>query len=321
MSSFILHTATAMALLWATACEEPDDGTTPSTDDAGSFDIAVTDRGTHDGAIGPRVHDGTTRTDDAGVSVTDGTTRTGDASVGATDGGAMDGPSDDGPPSPTDRGAVADDHGAGAIDNAQNWGEETQVAADNGPFPTPDAGSTEVVGSDIGTAPPVVMNPQAIVLIDMINDYREENGKPRIPISPKLNLVGATHVANQLYAKAANTFGVDPDCNGHSWYDQPGQVFTSCCYTKVAPPAACMWKKPSEIANFNTNGFEISFAPGPATIEGAFAGWKNSPSHNAVMLNQGDWALFPFNSIGAGVDEDGRIYHVWFATGIDPESP
>jgi hypothetical protein len=139
-------------------------------------------------------------------------------------------------------------------------------------------------------------------------------------MSPKLNLVGATHVDNHLYAQGAGTYGADPNCNLHSWYDEPGQSFTSCCYTPDHAQAACMWAKPGEIASFNTNGYEIS-ANGYETVAGALVGWQNSPGHNDVMLNQGIWADFPFLSIGAGVDEQNRIYHVWFATAADPESP
>ena len=221
-----------------------------------------------------------------------------------------------------DSGSSDGDAGDGVTGIPADAGSSHQYGGDGGSFDISDAGTTGVDSGlpDAGGGPSADVDPKVLALIEMINDYREENGKSRIPMSLKLNIVGKTHVDNQIYAKEMNTYGVDPTCNSHSWYDQPDQLFTSCCYTPDHAYPSCMWDKPREIIDFNTNGYEISFH-GPYTIESALVGWKNSPGHNNVMLNQGSWAMFPFHSIGAGVSEDARIYHVWFATASDPESP
>ena len=84
-----------------------------------------------------------------------------------------------------------------------------------------------------------------------------------------------------------------------------------------------MWNKPEEISSgsYTSNGYEIS-ASGYGSVQSALNGWKNSPGHNDVILNQGIWTNYPWQAMGVGTNFDNeegyRFYFVWFATAPDP---
>ncbi len=146
-------------------------------------------------------------------------------------------------------------------------------------------------------------------LYTLIMNYRKEKGLPSIPLSPSLTKVAQAHVKDLHFNK--------PDqnaCNMHSWSSKG--AWSSCCYTDDHAEAACMWDKPREMTNYTGNGYEIAFgAYGmDATASGAMAGWKGSPGHHAVIINQGMWKT-PWNAIGIGIYEGFAV--VWFGKELD----
>jgi hypothetical protein len=144
--------------------------------------------------------------------------------------------------------------------------------------------------------------------------YRKSKGLPNIPISPALTKVAQAHVRD-LEAH----FDLDNRdiCNPHSW-SKKGK-WTSCCYGNDHAAAACMWNKPKEIAGFDGKGYEIAyFNSDAASAEEALAGWKKSPGHNPVIINQGTWKQVKWNSIGIGIY--GKYGVVWFAVEPDLEA-
>ena len=137
-------------------------------------------------------------------------------------------------------------------------------------------------------------------LYELIMEYRIEKGLPRIPLSPSLMFVAQTHVRDLV----DNTPDLG-DCNGHSWSDKGD--WTPCCYTPDHAQAQCMWDKPRELTSYTGNGYEIAIGSNDiisgyvATADSALKGWKGSPLHNAVILNEGIWNIVEWKAIGIGI--------------------
>lgn len=146
----------------------------------------------------------------------------------------------------------------------------------------------------------------------MIMEYRAAKGLNSIPLSPKL-----TRVA-QLHAKDLAEH-YDPNnqrCNLHSW--SKNGKWTACCYTDDHKQARCMWDKPKEIAGYPGNGYEISyFSTAGANAEEGLEGWKRSPGHNQVIINEGIWKPVQWNAIGIGLYKEYGV--VWFGKEPDDE--
>jgi len=150
---------------------------------------------------------------------------------------------------------------------------------------------------------------EAAELVTLINAYRAEKGKPAIPLSPSLCIVGDTHAQDLV----DNSPDAAPECNLHSWSNAGS--WSPCCYTADHAQAKCMWDKPKELTSYPGNGYENAAlgAQGPAA---ALELWKGSPGHNDVILNQGIWKDFPWGAVGAGFD--GGYAVLWFGQEADP---
>jgi hypothetical protein len=83
--------------------------------------------------------------------------------------------------------------------------------------------------------------------------------------------------------------------------------------------------KPQEIASYPANGFEIAQLAGASlggctgrtTPENALQGWRyESPPHNDVIVNAGEWVDYNWRAIGAAVHEGHAV--VWFGEEYDP---
>jgi uncharacterized protein YraI len=168
---------------------------------------------------------------------------------------------------------------------------------------------TPAADASSATAPPTGCNADGIALINAINQYRVDNGLGAIPISPSLCIVAEAHV-NDLRDNAPHTA---PTCNLHSWSDQGN--WSACCYTPDHAQAWCAWNKPSELTDYQSNGYEIAYS-GPDDTQLAVTTWAGSSGHNAMILNLGIWADLQWQAIGAA-QHDGYA-HVWFGTDPDP---
>ncbi|HET9487236.1 MAG TPA: CAP domain-containing protein [Chryseosolibacter sp.] len=136
--------------------------------------------------------------------------------------------------------------------------------------------------------------------------YRKSKGLPPIALSAKLTQVAQVHARD-----LANNYKFDPEnkCNPHSW-SKKGE-WSSCCYTSDHKQAKCMWDKPKEISGYNSAGYEMAYysSSGANAIEG-LDGWKKSPSHNPMMINEGIWKQVTWKGIGIGIYKEYGI--VWF---------
>lgn len=147
---------------------------------------------------------------------------------------------------------------------------------------------------------------QETQLLNLVNEYRNQNGLPPIPPSKAL-----TTVANRHAIDLAENIGQVT----HTWSD--------AVYDNNNPNTwSAMWSAPQR---FNTgypgNGYEnvvgyIGFDTPDMTAETALNQWKNSSLHNAVILNQGEWTDKEWNALGIGLYEGYGT--LWFGEEIDP---
>lgn len=180
-----------------------------------------------------------------------------------------------------------------------------------GPSSTEGESTGGNMGESTGDPAPAGCSADALTLIDLLNEYRAENGLGPIPASSSMCTVGDLHVQD-LAAEAPHTVG---SCNLHSWSD--AGAWSGCCYTPDHAAAQCMWDKPRELTDYPGNGYENAAGGGgslgPAE---ALELWKGSPGHNAVMLNEGTWANLTWNAVGVGIS--GGYAVLWFGEESDP---
>lgn len=164
-------------------------------------------------------------------------------------------------------------------------------------------GTFENAGTKTGS---ICLSSEEKKLYDLIMDYRKSKGLSAISISAKLTQVAQVHARD-----LADNYEFDPQnkCNPHSWSEKGN--WSSCCYTSDHNQAKCMWDKPNEIAGYVSPGYEIAYysSAGATAIEG-LEGWKKSPSHNPLLINEGMWKKATWKGIGIGIYKQYGI--VWF---------
>lgn len=146
-------------------------------------------------------------------------------------------------------------------------------------------------------------------------NYRKSKRLPTIPLSAKLTQVAQAHAKD-----LASQYKFDPDnrCNPHSW-SKKGK-WSSCCYTSDHKEAKCMWDKPKEIAGYESPGYEIAYySSSGAKAEEGLAGWKKSPGHNPLIINEGMWKKVKWKAVGIGFY--GEYGVVWFGELADETTP
>lgn len=156
-------------------------------------------------------------------------------------------------------------------------------------------------------------------LYDRINEVRIENGLDGIPLSQSLTEVARLHAedlsSNEPYDERI--------CNMHSWSGQG--AWKKCCYRSDHSNADCMWEKPSELTDYEADGFEIvaywqtsdrpekEIAP-----DTALEMWLSSPGHRSVVLNKMSFSKVRWNAVGVAIY--GNFSSVWFGMEKD-ENP
>lgn len=152
-------------------------------------------------------------------------------------------------------------------------------------------------------------------LYELILAYRRSKNLGPIPFSSKLSQVAQIH-AHDL----ADNYKFAPNnkCNPHSW-SKKGK-WSSCCYTADHKQAKCMWDKPKEIAGYSSPGYEIAyFSSIGANAQEALDGWKLSPAHNPLLINEGMWSKVEWKAIGVGIYKEYGV--VWFGQLEDSDTP
>ena len=158
----------------------------------------------------------------------------------------------------------------------------------------------------------ICLNDKERELYQLIMQYRQEKGLNSISLSPSLSKVAQIHV-NDLN----ENYELNEKCNAHSW-SRKGK-WTSCCYTEDHKKAECMWDKPSELAGYDSKGYEIvSWGFPELSALTALKEWQKSPGHNPLLINTGVWKQADWQAIGIGLR--GNFAAVWFGVLKDTNS-
>ena len=162
-------------------------------------------------------------------------------------------------------------------------------------------------------------------LYHQIMDYRTSEGLDEIPLSAGLTTTAGRHALDSYEnieaAGVTLPSGYSSPSWIHSWSDD---------YYNGSDPSV-MWDAPERLGtSYTANGYEISVA-GAQSIEQTLAAWQNSPSHNPLLVNTGQWADSDWSAIGIGVEFNdvvsggsfsyGNYFNVWFGEQTDPGGP
>lgn len=152
----------------------------------------------------------------------------------------------------------------------------------------------------------VCVSEEELKLYEAINDYRKSMGEKPIPLSYSLTKVAQVHARDlEQNHDIENRSG----CNLHSWSDS--NDWEGCCYTDDHEKAECMWNKPREISEYDSDGFEITYYySGTPTAFQSVSEWQASEEHNDVIVNGGLWQDMEWKAIGIGMY--GNYVTVWF---------
>jgi hypothetical protein len=146
-----------------------------------------------------------------------------------------------------------------------------------------------------------------VQLYNMLMDYRRSHGQYSIPLSPSLSRVARLHVRD---LEAHPPSGA---CNLHSWSKYgPWQPV---CYNG-SQSVELMWSKPRELTDYSGNGYEIAaWTSGCMLPDLAMNLWEGSSSHDAVILNSGNWERLRWKAVGLAIS--GSYAVVWFGEESD----
>lgn len=158
----------------------------------------------------------------------------------------------------------------------------------------------------LATETPVCLTQEERKLYNLMMEYRKAQGLAPIRLSAKLSMVAQTHARD---LSENYTFDPKNKCNPHTWSKKG--TWSACCYTNDHKQAKCMWDKPGEIAGYVSPGYEIAYysSAGASAAEG-LEGWKKSPSHNPLILNEGTWKQVTWKGMGVGIYKHYGV--VWF---------
>lgn len=154
-------------------------------------------------------------------------------------------------------------------------------------------------------------------LAGLINSYRLDHGLNPISISVSLTAVAQLHVKDLFQNTPYDDSG---KCNMHSW-SKAGKNWTACCYNS-GEDGECMWNKPRELSSYQGDGYEIvmaqfnsQFPEKEVSAADALEAWKESPRHNAVLLNKDIWKSTDYKAMGVGMYKG--FAAVWFGEQVD----
>ncbi|HHU37353.1 MAG TPA: CAP domain-containing protein [Treponema sp.] len=140
-------------------------------------------------------------------------------------------------------------------------------------------------------------------LYRLLSEYREENGKPAIPLSKSLTYVAQLHVRDLTANKVAPPYTLQSWSKNGPW--------EGVRYTANHRHARLMWNKPKELTNYSGDGFEITFSrKGGTNARTAFNSWIRQKSVSSIILNAGNWETISWKAVGVGLH--GEFAVIWF---------
>ena len=148
-------------------------------------------------------------------------------------------------------------------------------------------------------------------LYQMVNEYRERNNLPAVPLSKSLCYVAALHAKDLMF--------FHPDqgsCNFHSWSNKG--IWKAFCYPGDETKKASVWDKPRELTTYPAKAYEIVYWENSQMVpDSIITVWKTEDYFNNYLLNSGKWQNQPWNAIGIAIFEN--YVCAWFGTAADPE--
>merc|ERR1712025_34636 len=154
-------------------------------------------------------------------------------------------------------------------------------------------------------------------LMDAINDYRRQNGRPAIKCDEVLTETAYRHTLNQIAKPPQTSSKCSP--NVHSWLSSDKQGFSRlkpCC---VDNNNECMWNKPHELYEWYTGkGYEVTVGPGSQlTAYQVLEKWKGSKVQNDYILGKNGGEVL--NRIGCFLNDAVFDFwaNCWFSEGYD----
>lgn len=146
-------------------------------------------------------------------------------------------------------------------------------------------------------------------LYQLINDYRNSNDLPGIPLSGSLCYVAQVHAKDLIFNRVR-----DKDCGLHSWSDRGRWL--PCCFSSQKPDYLCMWNKPKELTSYRFRGHEIIYWQNDHSEPmDALTQWKHQPLTDDMLLNKNTWTKKMWKAIGVSVYEGFAI--VWLGEEAD----
>ena len=155
----------------------------------------------------------------------------------------------------------------------------------------------------------VALNDTEIEILNLINDYRAENGLEELQVSMALCYVADAHVKDLYYNKPQEKSG-----SLNSWSNKGN--WKPLNYTKDRKAVKNMMKKPSELSNYKGDAIEIAiYKQGKINPEEIVSSWKLFPQFDNVMLNLQPYAS-PLWKV-MGIAEFNGYISVWFGDDVN----
>lgn len=141
-------------------------------------------------------------------------------------------------------------------------------------------------------------------LLNLINDYRVENGLPALEISAALTYTADMHTADLFYNK--------PHIKGKSLYSWSNKgKWNKLNFKRAKKPIKDIKDKPSEITRYNGQSLEaVYYSSGVFSPRLIFERWKQQPDINNMILNRQEYSTSMWKVIGVSHFEG--FTSVWF---------
>lgn len=184
--------------------------------------------------------------------------------------------------------------------------------------------SADLVCADQSVAPfeprpATCLSTDEVDLEGRINKIRGENKLPGLPVSKPLYMVAKWHVIDlALFSPHEKKDSKGNSCDLHSWSDKGAGMggWKPLCYTADHKNAVDMFRKPYEIANYMSDGYEnIYWTSALLTPVMVISGWENRKDEKDIILQQGNFKGNRWTSMGVGIY--GNYASVWFAEGVN----
>ena len=146
-------------------------------------------------------------------------------------------------------------------------------------------------------------------ILNLVNEYRVQNGLPELQISQALCYVADVHVKDLYYNKPQDKCG-----SLNSW--SKNGDWKSLCFYKTRNAVKKMKKKPAELTNYKGQSIEIYYYNnGIVNANDVVSSWKLFPQFNSVILNQQPYASPKWEVMG--IAEFNGYISLWFGPTVE----